>query len=82
MVFCDNIPGNSPGRLYAVMLTYGPGRSGPEAVGGRSDTVPDVLVGGGTWTVVVETVGSVNTGDVTAAETGNVVGGNTGGDHA
>ena len=48
MVFCDNIPGNSPGRLYAVMLVDGPGRSGPETVGGRSDTVPDVLVGGGT----------------------------------
>ena len=58
MVFWDNIPGNSPGKLYAVMLADCH-RSDPEAVGGRSDTVLDVLaVGPGICPALLETVGA------------------------
>ena len=82
MVVWDNIPGNSPGNLYAVMLLDSPSRSGPVADGGRSDTVPHVLaVGPGTCPMLLEAVGAVNTGGVTAAEAGTVRGGIAGGDH-
>ena len=82
MVLWNNIPVNFPGKLYAVMLTDSPGRSGPVADGGRSDTVPDVLaVGTRTCPVLPEAVGAVNTGGVTSAEVGTVGGDIPGGDH-
>lgn len=72
-------PGNSPGKLYAAILADGPGRSGPEAVGGRSDTAPDVpVVGPTTRCVVLEIVGALSTGET---EAGTADGGNTGGDY-
>ena len=75
----DNIPANSPGRLYAVMLVDSPGSSGPVADGDRSDTVPCVLVvGAGTCPVLLVIVGAVNTGGITAAEADTVEGGITG----
>ena len=79
MVLCDKIPGNSPDKLYTVMLADSPGRSGPVADGGRSNSIPDVFaVGPGTCP---EAVGAVNTGGFTAAEAGTVGGGIPDGDH-
>ena len=64
------------------MLADSPGRSGPVVDGGRSDTLPDVLaVGSGTCPVLLEAVGAVNIGGVTAAEAGTVGGGIPGRDH-
>lgn len=64
------------------MLADSPGRSGPVADGSRSDTVPDVLaVGPGTCPVLLEAVGTVNTGCVTVAEAGTVGSDITGRDH-
>ena len=66
-----------------MMLADSPGRSGPVVDGGRSDTVPDVLVvGPRTCPVLLEAAGAVNTGGVTMAEAGTVGGGITGGDHS